>query len=236
VLLLESSREAAVGFVDRRGPLARVRVLLATRNRLLRDALSRILRKRADLAVSGECFHCSDLPATIAKFETDVVLMDSPRAEDCGLQVVLSLQKLDANLQIILIGMEEDEALFLEAVRAGVAGYLLSDASAADVTAAIRAVSQGDAVCPPRLCRALFRTVANNELPLPRTTPGDDFGLTRRQRELVPMIARGLSNKEIASQLHLSEQTVKNHIHRMLQKVGVERRLEVAEIVGSTAL
>lgn len=172
----------------------------------------------------------------IAKFETDVVLMDSPRTHDCGLQGLLSVQKLYPDVQIILIGMDEDEALFLEVVRAGVAGYLLSDASAADVIAAIRAVAQGEAVCPPRLCRTLFRSLANKEPSPSRAAPNGDFGLTRRQRELVPMIARGLSNKEIASQLNLSEQTVKNHIHRMLQKVGAERRIDVAEIVGSSAL
>ena len=213
--------------------MPRVRVLLIARNRLVREALLRLMRKRSDIIVSGEGADCSELPAMLAKCETDVVLMDSPQTFECGFQIVVSVQKVDPNVEVIMIGMDRDEALFLEAVRAGVSGYLLSDASACDVIAAIRAVAQGEAVCPPLLCRKLFKYFALRDSSLPRTSPNGDYGLTRRELELIPMIARGLSNKEIASQLNLSEQTIKNHIHRMLQKVGAEHRLEVAEIVGA---
>ena len=212
--------------------MPRVRVVLAARNRLLRETLLRILRKRNDVVVSAECLDCSELTATIAKYDSDVVLMDSPQNADWGFEFVTSVQKLNPGIEIIMIGMDQDEARFLAAVRAGVAGYLLSDASACDVVTAIRAVAQGEAVCPPLLCRTLFKYLAQKESSLSRIT-SNGSGLTRRELELIPMIARGLSNKEIASQLNLSEQTVKNHVHRMLQKLGAEHRLEVPEIVAS---
>jgi len=121
-----------------------------------------------------------------------------------------------------------NESTFLTAVRAGVSGYLLNDASATELIATIRAVTRGEAVCPPLLCSALFRVVAQRERLIPsaqRMGPR----LTRRQQELVPMIARGLTNKEIASHLNLSEQTIKNHIHRILRRVGANDRFEVVE-------
>ncbi len=209
-----------------------IRVYLLAGNRLLREALGRILRKRLDLVVSGESSNSEDVEL-IVKSKTDVVLMDTATTPSFNLQLVDAIGRSHPGVQVVLIGMDENESVFLDAVRAGVAGYLLKDASAMDVIAAIRAVSQGEVVCPPRLCRALFRRVAEQEPYAPRTKVQKDLGLTRRQQELVPMIARGLTNKEIASHLNLSEQTIKNHIHRMLQKVGAEDRLKVAEMAMS---
>jgi DNA-binding NarL/FixJ family response regulator len=130
-----------------------------------------------------------------------------------------------------MVGMDPKEGPFLSAVIAGISGYLLNEASAPDVIAAIRAVSQGAAVCPPQLCQALFKSVARSGKFVP-SVQKMDRRLTRRQRELMPMIARGLTNKEIASHLNLSEQTVKNHIHRLLRRVGANDRLDVAEMAG----
>ena len=100
-----------------------------------------------------------------------------------------------------------------------------------DVVAAIRAVIQDEAVCPPRLCLSLFKYVAGMRTNLPNVRVKVQLGLTRRQQQLVPLVAQGLTNKEIALQLNLSEQTIKNHIHRMLQRLGVEDRLSAVEIV-----
>jgi DNA-binding NarL/FixJ family response regulator len=184
--------------------------------------------------VSGESSYSSD-PEPIVQSKADVVLMDGGTTGATNLQFVLALCQSYPSVQVVLIGMNENESIFLDAVRAGVTGFLLKDASAKDVIAAIRCVSQGEAVCPPRLCRALFRRIAQGESCVPSSTATKDSRLTRRQLELVPMIAKGLTNKEIASHLNLSEQTVKNHIHRMLQKVGAEDRLQVAEKAISSA-
>jgi DNA-binding NarL/FixJ family response regulator len=94
---------------------------------------------------------------------------------------------------------------------------------------AIRAVAQGDAVCPPALCRSLFDHVASSGAWQPGIQVRKNLGLTRREQQLVQLVSEGLTNKEIASRLYLSEQTVKNHVRRMLRKAGATDRLEAVE-------
>jgi DNA-binding NarL/FixJ family response regulator len=125
--------------------------------------------------------------------------------------------------------MENDPQIFLECVRAGATGYLLKDASAAEVISGVRAVAQGQAICPPQLCAHLFGEIARQQVAAPSLRAKLDFGLTRRQQQIVPLIGQGLTNKEIASILNLSEQTVKNHIHGIMRSVGVKNRLEVID-------
>ncbi len=177
----------------------------------------------------GQSVDVSNIAQIIARSESDVVLLDSVSASALNRQCATQLRDLNPNAHVLMIGMSADEGAFLTAVRGGVSGYLLNEASAADVVAAIRAVAQGEAVCPPELCKALFDTVAGTRGFTP-SVQKMGLRLTRRQQELVPMIARGLTNKEIASHLNLSEQTIKNHIHRMLRKTGANDRLQVIEI------
>jgi len=129
-----------------------------------------------------------------------------------------------------MIGMEADGELFLRAVREGIAGYLLKDAPAAEVAAAVRSVASSYAVCPQELCQVLFDYVSRQRAHLPNLAIKQQLGLTRREQQLVELISRGLTNKEIAVELGLSEQTVKNHIHRVIRKVGVSDRLEAVEM------
>ena len=215
---------------ERAGVKARIQLFLVSSNRLLREALARLLRKKNDIYVVGVT-HCTpEVLDEIAGKTCDVLLLDGCPAEFTGRPLVLELRKQLPRLKVILLGMEESELAFLRSVREGVAGYLLQDASAADVVAAVRAVMQGEAVCPPRLCWALFRHVAQQASGLPSVRIRVQLGLTRRQQQLLPLIAEGLTNKEIASHFSLSEQTVKNHIHRMLQRVGADDRLSVVEL------
>jgi DNA-binding NarL/FixJ family response regulator len=212
-------------------PSLRTKVLLLVGNRLLCEALNRILRQRPDILVINQTLELSNLPVLISNSESDVILLDSASASVLYRQRVTRIRDLSPNLQVLMIGMDVDESAFLTAVREGVSGYLLNDASAVDVIAAIRAVARGEAVCPPQLCKVLFDSVARSREFIP-SVRNIGLRLTRRQQELLPMIARGQTNKEIASCLNLSEQTVKNHIHRMLRKMGANDRLQITEIAG----
>jgi DNA-binding NarL/FixJ family response regulator len=127
--------------------------------------------------------------------------------------------------------MEPDEEQFLAAVRSGVVGYLLQDASASDAVSAVRVVHRGQAVCPPRLCSALFRVVAQTAREIPLQNSASKQDLTLRQQQLVTLVAKGLTNKEIASHLNLSEFTVRNHIHRILKQVDAGSRSEAVETI-----
>lgn len=207
----------------------RTKVLLLVGNHLLSKSLARTLQQRRDLYVAVQSPDLSNIALTIAQSDSDVILLDSVSATALRRQSVTRVRELNPRAQILMIGMDADESAFLRAVRAGVSGYLLNEASAADLLAAIRAVSRHDAVCPAQLCRALFDALAGARGLVPSVAKMG-VRLTRRQQELLPMVASGLSNKEIASSLNLSEQTIKNHIHRMLRKIGVNNRSEVIEI------
>lgn len=212
---------------------AKINVFLLAGNRLFREALGRILRTKNDLNVAGsEC--CS--PQAVEEVErsnSDVLLIDPMIGESCDIPLVQRISYANPTAKTILIDMLEDEAIFLKAVHAGVVGYLLQQASALDVVEAVRSVHQGEAVCPPRLCMALFKHLSGVGS---RLGAGNDrhgkipARLTRREQHLIPLISQGLTNKEIASQLNLSEQTVKNHIHRILQRMGAGDRFAAVEM------
>src|SRR6267378_1186170 len=189
-----------------------IRTFLLIENRLLREALVRLFCKRSDLLVVGQSGHAEATSRRVLDSQCDVLVIDS--LETKWLPANIALQSGDhASFKAVLIAMDSDEEQFLAAVRSGVTGYLLQDASASDVVAAVRAVSRGEAVCPSQLCSTLFRFVAHvvEENPVKRGAPKAD--LTLRQQQLVTLVAKGLTNKEIASHLNLSEFTVRNHIH-----------------------
>lgn len=206
------------------------RIFITAENRLLREALSRLFDNESDVKVVGQAGHCREAARQIVSVYPDILLLNpaSPALTDLdGLQGAL---RKCSQLKIVLFGMEEDDKLFLEAVRQGAVGYVLKDATAPDLIATVRAVARREAVCPPRLCLLLFNYVARRNFNLiPDVRMHVQLGLTRRERELVPMIAEGLTNKEIAALLNVSEQTVKNHIHRMIQKAGASTRLDIAD-------
>jgi DNA-binding NarL/FixJ family response regulator len=147
------------------------------------------------------------------------------------LQLVAEVRAVVPGLKVVMIGMDGDPERFLRAVRDGIVGYVLKDASAIEVAAAVRSVANDEAVCPSSLCRLLFQELAKPTIESHTSfVLKNNLGLTRREQQLVQMISRGLTNKEIASQLNLSEQTIKNHIHRMLRKVGANDRLGAVEL------
>jgi two-component system nitrate/nitrite response regulator NarL len=211
-------------------PVSSIRVYLLIEGRLLREALSRMFRKRPDLLVVGQSGRSEATPRQVLEAQCDVLVTDCCQAAWLPASVALQNGGRDA-FKTILIGMEPAAEQFLAAVRSGVTGYLLPDASASDVVAAVRAVFRGEAVCPPQLCSMLFRCVAQTAKEMPQQNPASKPDLTLRQQQLVSLVAKGLTNKEIASHLNLSEFTVRNHIHRILKQVDAESRSEAVETI-----
>ncbi len=212
----------------------KIDVFLLAGNRLFREALAKMLRTKTDVNVIGSEPCSASMIAQVERCNCDVILIDPVTGEYCDIEMVQNIARAAPSARLILVDMVEDEAIFLKAVRAGVAGFLLQHASAVDVVDAIRAVCQGEAVCPPRLCMSLFKHMARSGDGLARGKAADPgrirARLTRREQQLVPLIGQGLTNKEIATQLNLSEQTVKNHIHRILQRIGAMNRFAAVEI------
>ncbi len=198
-------------------------------NCLLREALVRVLRNKDDVRVVGAVAFSPSALEIISAANPDVVLFDSASVALTGPRLVSQMRRAAETRKAVMIGMDEDEATFLWAVREGVVGYVLKDASASDIVRAIRAVATGEAVCPPRFSASLFQCAARELALSYQPTQETKFGLSRREQQLVGLIRVGFSNKEIGTRLSLSEQTVKNHVHRILRKVGVANRLDIAE-------
>jgi DNA-binding NarL/FixJ family response regulator len=204
-------------------------VYLLAENRLFREALTRILNKKSDIKVVGAGALSSDAETKIAECKPDILLADATALSTSELRVLPNLRKALPSLKIVMIGMDCEHETFLHAVREGAQGYVLKEASALEVSAAVRSVINHEAVCPPRLLSILFESVAKSQEGHPSAHVQRQLGLSRREQQLIQMISEGLTNKEIASRLGLSQQTIKNHVHRMLRKVGATDRLTIVE-------
>lgn len=209
------------------------RVFILSDNRLFREALSHIFSKKSDIETVCSREFGPDAVEDMINSDADVAVVDSAQFLSVEDGRLLNNPQRPP-VKIVMVAMKEDEMLFLEAVKQGVCGYVPRDASAVDVVNAIRSVAQGEAVCPPRLCKHLFDYVAQiaKDSPICESEPA--ARLTRREGQLIPLIDRGLTNKEIAAQLNLSEKTIKNHIHRILRKVGAESRFGAAAVFRSS--
>lgn len=213
----------------------RTDILVHCCNRLLRESVARILSKKSEFQVTTSQPHGSDGKPDIALTKPRVVVLDSLHL--LGETSILEpKQGNHRHVKCVLVAMEDNQQSFLTAIRLGALGYVLQDASSAEVVTAIRAVAQGEAVCPSRYVRLLYDYFISRTTAKPSDRIRAQLGLTRREQQLIPFIERGLTNKEIAGQLNLSEQTIKNHIHRILRKVGVENRLSVAEAFQAQTL
>lgn len=207
----------------------KTRIEIVCCNRLVRESIARILTKKTDFEVIA-----SQSTGTGPREETvvsraDVLVLDSMELLLRNSLPTSSTENHDGPRKYVLVGMEDDRDRFLTAIRHGALGYVLQEASAVDVVSTIQMVAEGQAVCPRAYTRVLFDFVASQAGEPAQGKPYTKLGLTFRERQLIPMIGSGLSNKEIANQLNLSEQTVKNHVHRILRKVGVSSRLNILE-------
>jgi len=204
-----------------------IRLVIFSDNRLFREALARILSKKTDIETVRSCQFGGEAAEELAGSDANVVLLDSAPSV-CSELARLIIDRSGRRIKILMVAMKEDEESFLELVRQGVYGYVAKDASAMELVNAVRAVADGEAVCPPRLCKRLFDFVAQQCSESALQPTRTDLGLTRREEQLIPLIDQGLTNKEIAVLLNLAEKTVKNHVHRILRKVGAENRFAIA--------
>lgn len=207
-----------------------IRVFLLVENRFLRESLARLFRKRSELFVTGQASPSEPDSFSELLNQCDVLV------GDCFVPGSLRLAlsgggNAESSARVVLIGMRADEEHFLAAVRAGISGYLLADATAAEVVSAVRAVFRGEAVCPQRLCSTLFNCVAQSTRSVASQNTPTRLDLTLRQQQLLALVAKGLTNKEIASHLNLSEFTVRNHIHRIMKHLDADSRAQAVETI-----
>jgi DNA-binding NarL/FixJ family response regulator len=204
----------------------KARVFIAAGNRLLQETLARMLTEHEDIEVAGLDSADPFQGRALVAQQVDVLLVSRGNFEE-DLTTIREAHSAAPRVRILLIGKPNEDGEFLQCVRAGISGYLWRDASAAEVLEGIRAVQAGEAVCPGALCTVLFRYFERDASALPCAGVQQRLGFTRREQQLIPLIAKGLTNKEIANQFCLSEQTIKNHLYRMKHKIGAEDRLSI---------
>jgi len=210
-------------------PKDQISVFLLCENRLLREALIRILGKRANVSVVGVCGYSPEALKEVIACQPQVILLDSFGVALSQHAVLRFLRENLPKTGTVMMGMEASEESFLLPVREGAAGYVLSEAPSLEVLDAISAVAAGEAVCPPRFSAALFRHASQHLLNRQNLQTRSQSELSRREQQLVELICWGLTNKEIAGRLHLSEYTVKNHVHRILRKTGTPHRTSIVD-------
>ncbi len=209
--------------------LAATPVFLVAENRLLREALVRLLSKRTDVAVVGATALDSSTLDQIVAAQPIVVLLDSENLVFENPRMVERIHEVLPDTQVVLIGMEREETTFFRALCENVVGYVLKDASALEIVGAIRAVAAGEAAFPTCFSRALVRCATQQLAGSLTQISLSPHGLSRREQQLVELVRAGLTNKEIATRLNLAEQTIKNHVHRILRKVGAADRITMVE-------
>lgn len=199
-----------------------IRLVLADDHALVRQGLRSLLDLTPDLRVVGEASDGEEALRRVAELDPDVVLMDVRMPRMTGLEALRALRLKEPGRRVVLLTTFDEDAAIIEALRAGVQGFLLKDVSLEELADAIRRVAAGETLLPPGVAERVARGLSE----LPRDFPHADLpdGLTRREVEVLRLIARGLSNREIAQTLGTAEGTVKNQTSSILSKLGVRDR------------
>jgi DNA-binding NarL/FixJ family response regulator len=215
-----------------------IRVLLADDQALVRAGLRVLIDSDDDLQVVGEAADGASAIDLASKHRPDVVLMDIRMPGVDGLEATRRIgsdKSLNSTKVIILTTFEADEYVF-EALRAGASGFLLKDTEPTDLLSAVRVVARGDSLLSPSVTRRLIEEVLVHS-PLPKSATARQLdALTDREREVLGLVAAGLSNDEIASALYMSPLTAKTHVSRILTKLGARDRAQLVVIAYETGL
>jgi DNA-binding NarL/FixJ family response regulator len=198
--------------------------LVVAETRLYRDGLVEILARHPRVEVVGSASDLETARAAIAEGRPDAVLADVGLAGDTA-----ALREIVASApggRVIAFGVVDSEQAIIDFAEAGVAGYVPRDAALDDLVAVVEGVMRDEVICSPRVARTLLRRVG--ALARERAPNGPEVHLTSRETQIVALIDEGLSNKEIASRLQIEVATVKNHVHNLIEKLGVRRRAEAA--------
>jgi DNA-binding NarL/FixJ family response regulator len=218
--------EQAESVAPVRGAEEAIRVLIVDDHALFRRGLEMVLRQEVDITVVGEASGGTEAVEAAVDSTPDIVLMDVRMPRGSGIDACTAIKSAVPSAKIIMLTISDEEADLYEAIKAGAMGYLLKEISIEEVASAIRAVSGGQSLISPSMASKLLnefalmikRTDNGQQVPAPR--------LTAREMEVLRLVARGLNNRDIAKELFISENTVKNHIRNILEKLQLHSRME----------
>jgi len=209
--------------------MTKIRLLLVEDNRLLREGLTGMLNEQPDIQVVAAFGNGKEavLKAT-QELKPEIILLDLGLKGQNSLRLVEAVKKERPKVKMIVMDLMPVQADMIEFVEAGVSGFILKDATFADFAGTIRSVAAGASVLPPSLTGSLFSQIVEKVVGEGRGSLIESVRMTKREREVIELIAGGLSNKEIAQRLSIATYTVKSHVHNILEKLALHTRLQVA--------
>ncbi|MEU9044791.1 MULTISPECIES: response regulator transcription factor [unclassified Kitasatospora] len=208
-----------------------VKVFLLDDHEVVRRGVHDLLDAEPDLTVIGEAGTVEQALARVPALRPDVAILDMRLPDGDGVTVCRELRSRMPELACLILTSFDDEEALLDSIMAGAAGYVLKQISGTDLVSAVRTVASGQSMLDPGATTRLMARLRGEST---QRTP--DFPqLTDREREILALIGEGLTNRQIGQRLYLAEKTVKNHISRLLAKLGVERRVQAA-VIATQAL
>lgn len=212
--------------------MGRVKVLLVDDDALVRAALRIILSAADDIDVVGEVDDGSDAVEAVLRHRPDIVLMDIRMSRMDGITATAALRRLERPPQVVVLTTFQADEQVVAALRAGASGFLVKDTPPSDIIGAVRLVHGGDAIVSPSATRNLLSHFEDTGASDRAREAAQRLSLvTDREREVALAVGAGASNSEIAAQLFMSESTVKAHVSRLLMKLGVINRVQIAILV-----
>ena len=212
-----------------------IRVVIADDQGMVRSGFSTLLNSEPDIEVIGEAVNGQEAIARAAQLRPDVMLMDVRMPVLDGLQATREITAMPGAPRVLVLTTFDLDDYVYQALRWGASGFLLKDASARELADAVRIVAAGDALLSPGVTRRLIAEFAR--MGAPRGPSRDNLdGLTERECEVLALVARGMSNAEIAGRLVVADQTIKTHVSRILMKLGLRDRTQAVVLAYETGL
>jgi len=209
-----------------------VRILIADDHGVVRAGLRALLNGVGDLEVVGEASDGSETLRVAEELRPDIVLLDLSMPGAGGIEVTRRLKEFLPETRVLILTVHEDATLLREAIRAGAAGYILKRAVESDIVAAIHAAQRGELYVHPAMTRLLLQEPASK----PRPRGGDPNALSRRERDVLRLLARGYTNRQAAEELGLSVRTVEAHRASLMTKLGLRNRVELVRWAAANKL
>ena len=207
----------------------RIRILIVDDHEMVREGLMAMLRPEPDFEVVGQSGSGENVHELVQSTKPDIVLLDARLPDMSGVEVCRRLTRTHPRVAVVILTTYTDVELVQECLQAGARGYVVKDVEKFSLKESIRAVSRGQAVLAPQVAGQIIDRVRKGGETVERPA-----GLNASQLAILRLISRGHSNREIAADVHLSENTVKTHIQEIFRKLGVRNRVEAAILAGKS--